>query len=195
MTNKEKYIVFCKIENDISVIFNGWWSGAICREKIFNVCLAKKIDKIATLYDIFDYIIELEKATGLKTGCGRQHYLRFAIPNTWQVWEDNGMEWDSTLSYADKEGFRCGVCYEYSVFNILSRKKLKLKEKPLIVMEGSFVTYQPDVEVKEMEVKIAKLIQTVKKYNGEFVFLWHNSCFPNQSYSNIYEKIVNGVLG
>ena len=61
------------------------------------------------------------------------------------------MEWDSTLSYADKEGFRCGVCYSYSVFDIISRKKLNLKERPLIVMEGSFTTYQLDITPKEME--------------------------------------------
>ena len=132
----------------------------------------------------------IEKATGLKISCGRQHYLRFAIPNTWQIWEDNGMEWDSTLSYADKEGFRCGVCYEYSVFNILSRKKLKLKEKPLIVMEGSFTTYQPDIKPEEMLEKIKKLAATVKKYNGEFVFLWHNSCLLNSKDRKIYENIV-----
>jgi len=74
-------------------------------------------------------------------------------------------------------GFRCGVCYEYSVFDILNRKRLNLKEKPLIVMEGSFVTYQPNTTPKEMENKIKNLISEVKKYNGEFVYLWHNSSF------------------
>lgn len=49
------------------------------------------------------------------------------------------MEWDSTLSYADKEGFRCGVCYSFSVFNFLQRKKLMLKERLLIVVEMSLV--------------------------------------------------------
>ncbi len=73
---------------------------------------------------------------------GRQHFLRFEVPTTWQIWEDNNMKWDSTLSYADKEGFRCGASYEYSVFNILTRKKLKLKEMPLEVMEVTMVGYQ-----------------------------------------------------
>ncbi|MEO6773414.1 MAG: hypothetical protein ABI467_10405, partial [Kofleriaceae bacterium] len=43
---------------------------------------------------------------------GREHYLRFAVPETWRIWNANGMEWDSTLGYADREGFRCGTCYE-----------------------------------------------------------------------------------
>ena len=46
------------------------------------------------------------------------------------------MEWESSLGFPEKEGFRCGTCFEYSVFNIHKRKKLILKEKPLIVMDG-----------------------------------------------------------
>jgi hypothetical protein len=103
------------------------------------------------------------------------------------------MDWDSTLSYADKEGFRCGVCYEYSVFNILTRKRMKLKEKPLIVMEGSFVTYQPNITPDKMEEKILSLVDKVKKYRGEFVFLWHNSSFNTKdwtSYQDLYPNIL-----
>jgi hypothetical protein len=128
---------------------------------------------------------------------GRQHYLRFEIPTTWQIWENNNMQWDSTLGYADKEGFRCGVCYPYSVFNILSRKKLKLKERPLIVMDGSFITYQLTITPQEMEEKILELINRAKKYNGEFVFLWHNSSFNTQiwlKYQYIYEKVLKNEI-
>lgn len=136
----------------------------------------------------------IEKSIHQKIKYGRQHYLRFEVPTTWQNWEDNDMGWDSTLSYADKEGFRCGVCYEYSVFNILTREKLKLKEKPLIMMEGSFVTYQPNIIADEMKDKIMILIDRVKKYQGEFVFLWHNSCFLEESNKIVYEKILSEGL-
>jgi len=137
---------------------------------------------------------ELERNLNTKITFGREHYLRFEVPKTWQIWEENEMEWDSTLAYADKEGFRCGVCYPYSVFNILTRNKLKLKERPLIVMEGSFATYQKDISPKEMEHKIFNLIKSVKKYNGEFVFLWHNSSFHTdewRKYKYIYERVLS----
>ena len=136
---------------------------------------------------------ELEKNLDTKISFGREHYLRFEVPTTWQIWEDNNMEWDSTLSYADKEGFRCGVCYPYSVFNILTRKKLKLKERPLIVMEGSFATYQHNISPTEMLKKIEDLIEKVKQYNGEFVLLWHNSSFNTEEwkrYKMVYESIL-----
>ncbi len=147
-------------------------------------------------YNDFELFIKdkerIENIIGEKLTVGRQHYLRFEVPTTWQIWEDAKMKWDSTLSYADKEGFRCGVCYEYSVFNIITRKKLNLKEKPLIVMEGSFTTYQPNITPQEMEYKIKYLIDKVKKYNGEFVFLWHNSSFGGswKKFKYIYEEVL-----
>lgn len=137
---------------------------------------------------------KIENTIEQKLTFGRQHFLRFEILTTWQIWEDCGMKWDSTLSYANKEGFRCGVCYPYSVFNILTRKRLDLKERPLIVMEGSFTTYQPNITPNEMENKIKYLIKKVKKYNGEFVFLWHNSSF-NVSTWRRYEDGYGKVLG
>jgi len=137
---------------------------------------------------------ELEKNLEASIIFGREHYLRFELPTTWQIWDDNGMQWDSTLSYADREGFRSGVCYEYSVFNILTRKKLKLKEKPLIVMESSFIGYQATITPEEMENKIKLLVQEVRKYNGNFVLLWHNSSFYTpewKDFKGVYERILN----
>ena len=137
--------------------------------------------------------LELEENFGIPIVFGREHFLRFEVPNTWQIWEDNNMKWDSTVGYADKEGFRCGVCYEYSVFNILKRKKLKLKEKPLIVMEASFI-YQNNISAELMEEEITNLIDKVKKYNGEFVFLWHNSSFNIKEWKHkreIYKRVLN----
>ncbi|MFW2441371.1 polysaccharide deacetylase family protein [Aliarcobacter butzleri] len=138
-------------------------------------------------------INELEKQFDTSISFGREHYLRFEIPTSWQIWHDNNLSWDSTCGYADKEGFRCGVCYEYSVFNILTRKKLELKEKPLIVMDGS-LRAQEKMTVSLMKEKILDLKQKVKKYNGEFVFLWHNSSFNTKEwreYNKVYEEVIS----
>ena len=111
---------------------------------------------------------------------------------TWQIWEDNALDCDSTLGFAEKEGFRCGTCCEYSVFNILTRKKLGLKERPLIVMESTFIDYQ-DISPEVVEAKIKSLVDTVKKYRGYFVLLWHNSRINSPSgnkYWKVYKKIL-----
>jgi len=139
---------------------------------------------------------KIENIVGQKLTFGRQHYLRFEIPTTWRLWEEAKMEWDSTLGYADREGFRCGTCYEYSPFDIINRRRLKLKEKPLIAMESSFV-YQLNVTPQYMEKKIQNLIDRTRKYNGEFVFLWHNSSFNThfwQNFGSVYKAVLLNAM-
>lgn len=123
----------------------------------------------------------LEKVTGEKIIEGRQHYLRFEVPTTWQIWEDNGMEIDSTCGYADIEGFRCGIGEEYSVFNILTRKKLKLKERPLVIMDDTLFNY------KKYDEEYAKVVvNNLIKNSSLLTILWHNSFISkNKFYKEI----------
>ncbi|MEE4197210.1 MAG: polysaccharide deacetylase family protein [Bacteroidales bacterium] len=118
----------------------------------------------------------LEEASGEMVYEGRQHYLRFKNPDTWIIWNNAGLKIDSTLSYATIPGFRCGVCYDFPVFDIIERKTLDLLERPLIFMDASLVKYQNTDDTNFLE-QIVHLKDTVKKYNGNFVFLWHNSSF------------------
>jgi len=125
---------------------------------------------------------------------GRQHYLRFSNPETWQMYDNVGIKNDSTLGFVENIGFRTGTCYKYSVFNILGRKKLKLKEQPLIFMEQAAVKKYSDKEV--FFDKFVDLAEKVKKYKGDFVILWHNNNFniPEwQYFKEIYERIISKI--
>jgi len=105
---------------------------------------------------------------------GRQHYLCFSAPETWQRWADAGMEWDSTLGYPEAEGFRCGMCRDFPVFNFLTRKALPLREKPLLAMDVTLANYRRYSPEQALE-KLIQLRKQVDKHGGEFVLLWHNS--------------------
>ncbi|MCX6256297.1 MAG: polysaccharide deacetylase family protein [Bacteroidia bacterium] len=125
---------------------------------------------------------------------GRQHYLRFENPVSWQIWNDCGIETDSTLGFTSDVGFRCGICHEFSVFNILTRRKLDLKELPLIVMDTALQKKHGHAE--KIFEEIIRLSGICKKYNGTFVLLWHNSSFnipPWNKISSIYPEIINSV--
>ncbi|MBL6448337.1 polysaccharide deacetylase family protein [Fulvivirga sp. 29W222] len=136
----------------------------------------------------------LQEVAGLKVIEGRQHYLRFEAPTTWRTWEMEGMETDSTVGYSDIPGFRCGTCYPFSVFDFIERKKLNLRENPLILMETTLISYMKLSPEKANEIA-KKLYFTVKKYNGNFTFLWHNSAIhtvEDKPYLHIYENIIKG---
>lgn len=106
---------------------------------------------------------------------GRQHYLRWENPVTWELWEKAGLSYDSTLGFADHAGFRCGVCYEYPAYHLHERKPLRLIERPLIVME---VTLLEDgymhLSREEAWAEAEKLKARCRLFGGTFTLLWHN---------------------
>lgn len=110
-------------------------------------------------------------------GC-RQHYLRFQVPYTWRCQESAGLLYDTTLSFADSEGFRCGTCFPFKPYDLVNNRVLNIWEIPLIVMEGSlqnkaYSSYSPEQGLEVTQ----KLIDEVRKYNGVFTMLYHNSSF------------------
>ena len=60
----------------------------------------------------------VEEAVGAVCQGGRQHYLRFRVPETWRQWERLGLTYDSTMTFAGHEGFRCGTCHAYRPFDL-----------------------------------------------------------------------------
>ena len=125
--------------------------------------------------DLFESELDsLRRLSPVPVITGRQHYLRFAVPATWQVWETAGMEWDSTLGYSEMEGFRCGICHDFPVFDILQRKMLRLREKPLIAMDVTLAQYRLLSPESALQ-RLLTLRQQVERHQGEFVLLWHNS--------------------
>lgn len=107
---------------------------------------------------------------------GRQHFLRMDVSKTLRIWEDNKMKIDSTLGYADKEGFRCGTGDTYTLFDFLERKQFRLKECPLIVMDSTLKHYQQYSKEHALKV-IQYYISVGKRYNSPITFLIHNSSF------------------
>jgi hypothetical protein len=132
-------------------------------------------------------------------GC-RQHYLRWKTPDTWRIQEKLGFLYDTSLSYADHIGFRCGICLPFKPYDVGENRKLDIWELPLIIMDGSLqgTDYQnlpPDAAFEEM----VKTCDTVKKYRGVFTLLWHNSSLDTlgawKGWKDAYEKFVEYAGG
>jgi len=120
---------------------------------------------------------KLEKIIGKKIIGGRQHYLKWAIPESWRVWERIGLRYDTTLGFADREGFRCGICHPFKPFDVKNNKVVNIWEVPLIIMDATLISRKlsPRIGLKKM----INLLSVVEKHSGVFVFLWHNSYMTN----------------
>jgi len=145
--------------------------------------------------ELFEKEVNILRNLGIKITEGRQHYLRFKVPDTWKIWEQFGLEEDSSLGFSNTIGFRTGTCYEYKVFDILSKKELNLCENPLIAMDSALLKCCKSNT--EMQKKIYDIAQVVKKYNGNFVLLWHNNninCNFGKNFDAKYVDIINQVV-
>ncbi|MGI6436212.1 MAG: polysaccharide deacetylase family protein [Syntrophomonadaceae bacterium] len=125
---------------------------------------------------------------------GRQHFLRWQVPTTWRNWAESGLNYDSTLAYAEQAGFRCGVCYEFQVFDLKQQKKLSLVERPLIIMDVS-VTRNKDKWFLESDIfdYMNNLRQICRKYKGYFTLLWHNDNLDTAQMWEIFEGLAGGA--
>lgn len=116
----------------------------------------------------------VRRVSGQAVTSGRQHLLRFSPPYTWQRWADAGLDWDSSAGYSEAPGFRAGICDTYPVFNFLTRQQLPLREKPLVAMDVTMALHQKLTPAQATE-QLEQLRREVRKHQGEFTLLWHNS--------------------
>lgn len=137
-------------------------------------------------------LASLRAVSPLEIISGRQHYLRFSSPETWQMWENAGLREDSTLGYPEALGFRAGISQDYPVFDTQQRKILQLREKPLIAMDVSLALYQK-CSPEEAITQLLQLYQTVAQYQGNFSLLWHNSSWNSPFWEN-WKKVFYTIL-
>jgi hypothetical protein len=105
---------------------------------------------------------------------GRQHFLRYHRMKTLHVWQENHLKHDYTLGFAEREGFRCGTCHPYPLYDIENDSVSNIIEHPLIAMDGTFFQYQhntPEATCRKMQ----QLHKACRQVEGDFVILWHNT--------------------
>lgn len=130
----------------------------------------------------------LERALGEKVVGYRNHYLRFEVPETWELLESAGFKYDATFGYPDCVGFRNGMCHPFKPYDLRAGRVINILEIPLVVMDGTLDQYMRlDID-KSWEV-VRRLIDTVERYNGIFTLLWHNTYMKGDQLK-LYKKIL-----
>jgi hypothetical protein len=120
---------------------------------------------------------------------GRQHFLRWS-PAAWGHWEQAGLAYDSSVGWAEAAGFRAGVCYEYPVFDVLGRRALGLRERPLVAMEATFLQYLA-LDDEAALATMRGLKDTCRRYGGSFTLLWHNNRLQSARARRLYEAVLD----
>src|SRR5690606_28202940 len=141
----------------------------------------------------FERLLSITSALGIEQPSwgGRQHYLRWEAPTTWRAWASAGLDYDSSVGYADHAGFRSGTCHDHRVFDVARAELLPLVERPLIAMEGTLLDNRyMALDLAEAVNTAVTLANVCARFGGNFNFLWHNSSFTTPRHHRAYQAIV-----
>jgi hypothetical protein len=123
---------------------------------------------------------------------GRQHYLRWENPGTWANWDEAGLDYDSTLGFAVHAGFRAGTCHDFRPFHLHERRTLRLRERPLTLMDLTLPAMRltPDAATRT----VLDLADHCRHYAGTLTLLWHNSQVQTARERRWYEALVEAIV-
>ena len=123
---------------------------------------------------------------------GRMHYLRWENPRTWAAWERAGLDYDVTLAYADRIGFRTGTSHEFSVYDLVQRRQLRLRERPFQVMDRTLSEYM-GLDSEAAIAAVQDVAGQCRRHGGVFSLLWHNSVLLTAGQKRDYQRLVAAV--
>ena len=168
------------IESELGFISdNGWEVGLHGGHESYN-----------SLEDIKEKKSRLEEILGKRVIGYRNHYLRFNVPNTWELLSKAGFKYDTTLGYPDCAGFRNGMCHPFRPFNLNEGRQIDIVEIPLVIMDCTLFRDYMRLDFKKAWEFTKSLIDTVEQYNGVITILWHNTYMQGENLK-FYDEILN----
>jgi hypothetical protein len=111
----------------------------------------------------------------------RQHYLRFDSQTTLEVHESLGLSYDTTMGYAEHEGFRAGFSFPFYPYHHDENRPFKLLEIPLTIMDSTLYQYRR-LSAPEGWQAVEHQLELVKQSGGCCTLLWHNTYFDEADY-------------
>lgn len=125
----------------------------------------------------------------------RQHFLRFDLEHTPRVMRDAGFRYDSTAGFADRNGFRLGVCDVLPVWDETGQGP-SLAEVPFAWMDRALSKYR-DVEDPQAWVADAlELASACRTVEGLWVGVWHPNVTPPLGFPDApaaYRQLLDGL--
>jgi len=150
----------------------------------------KSAGEVTTLKEERDCLRQVLKLDDLGV---RQHYLRMEVPLTWQIQQEAGFLYDSTLGYPDEIGFRCGLASPFRPYDLLREKRLDILELPLTIMDGVLFE-KGHADRGEALSRCLQILKRVETGRGLAVILWHLRSWYERDFPDwrwVYEQILS----
>ncbi len=124
----------------------------------------------------------------------RYHYLACLYHSTLPVLDEAGLEYDSSLAFAEREGFRCGASFPFHPYDLARERPLRLLELPLAAMDTSLIGQRyRALDAEAAEHACRDVLSRVRDGGGGVAVLWHNTRFDRRSaqgYDDVYWRLI-----
>ncbi|MGZ3899706.1 MAG: polysaccharide deacetylase family protein [Bacteroidia bacterium] len=128
-------------------------------------------------------VSRLANITHRQIGKSRQHFSMLKFPATYQALLQVGINEDYSMGYTNINGFRASYCYPFKWYSLDDEHETNLCIHPFCMTENTV-----NFESKKKGVDFLKLaeplIDCVKKYNGQFISVFHNDTFDEKMREN-----------
>ncbi len=121
----------------------------------------------------------------------RYHFLMFLPPEQWPQLSESSVQFDSSLGFAERYGFRNSYAGAFQPFDFRKKQPYNFVEAPLVFMDTTFHRY---MKMPVNQVRNA-IIDTFEKnpHNGLFSLVWHNNFFTDYKYggwTQVYKDLL-----
>ncbi|MBP7184257.1 MAG: polysaccharide deacetylase family protein [Saprospiraceae bacterium] len=122
----------------------------------------------------------------------RQHYLMLKLPATYRRLIDNSITDDYTMGYHNTVGFRAGTSFPFLWYDLENEQTTTLRVHPFCIMDVALKNHM-ELSSNEAWLITKKIIDTLKKADGIFMSIWHNSSFSEihgwSGWKEFYQEI------
>jgi hypothetical protein len=116
----------------------------------------------------------IEHITTTKIISSRQHFIRFTLPQTFRHLIDAGIKEDFSMGYGSINGLRASVASPFYWYDLEKEETTHLLLYPFCYMEANSF-YEQKISAQEALEEMRHYYKVVKKVNGTFISIWHNT--------------------
>ena len=127
----------------------------------------------------------------------RQHYLRLRHDSTPAAMDEAGFRYDSTLGFADRNGFRLGLADVAPVWSERDQRALALDEAPFCWMDRALSKYRGEERPEAWIDDALILADRCRAVQGLFVGIWHPNLTGALGYPGApaaYARLVSSLV-
>ena len=123
----------------------------------------------------------------------RQHFLRLALPETYQLLVDLEVKQDYTMGYASQYGFRAGTCTPFYFYDLDFEIQTPLKVFPFAAMDVTLKDYLGYTPKKSYNT-LMHLAKEVRNVKGTLITVFHNESVSGtgrwRGWGKLYESLL-----